>query len=241
MKRSTLILPVLSLLFVSFVKQGWPETVGSPTNPLKASTLHPNKPIETRPPKGDFFDEDVPNKKLLDKKQIRKLISSEPDPSMVLEPPPEPPKKETVKGPPPRPTPQAANLPPINTPDLNGTSSALARIPGQVPLNPEVAIILVNKEFYPAKVRLKGGVQTRLFFTTTNEKPAAVIVEQLQIQRWVAKENEMEPQTESERAKWEAAKEVSRNRVTEITVEPRKGTYIFLDAITGAKGQLIVE
>jgi hypothetical protein len=184
-------------------------------------------------------DDDAKKRTPLDKKQIRKLLSAEPDPSMVLEPPPEPPptKAPVVK----KPNPKAALPSMTPTTVVTKPSSGLKGIPGQIPLNPELAIILVDKQFFPSKIRLKEGVQTRLFFTTTNEKPAAIVIEQMQIQRWVAKEGEQAPPTEADRAKWEASKEVNRNRVTEILIEPRKGSYSIFDVITGAKGQVIVE
>jgi hypothetical protein len=107
---------------------------------------------------------------------------------------------------------------------------------------PEVAVILANKQFYPSRIRLKDGVQTRLFFTTINEKPAAVVVEKLQIQKWVSKEvNSRQPASEQDRAKWEATREVTKDRITEILMEPLRGSYSFHDVITGAKGQITVE
>ncbi len=169
----------------------------------------------------------------LDKKQIRKLLTSEPDPSLVLEPvadPPPPPKPIVPKAPPRRP---ASALP------ANGIKLG---IPGEAPAAAEVSVILMDKQFFPSKIKLKEGVQSRLYFTTTNDKAAALVIEELQIQRWVAKEGEKTaPLSELERAKMEATKEVSKDKITEIPLEPRRGTFIFHDLISGAKGQIVVE
>ncbi len=172
-------------------------------------------------------------KQPLDKKQIRKLLTAEPDPSLVLEPvaePPPPPKPVVPKPPPRRP---AQALP------SNGIRLG---IPGEAPASAEVAVILSEKQFIPAKVKLKAGVPSTLYFTTINDKPAAVVIEELQIQRWVAKEGEKPaPMSELERAKMEATKEVTKNKITEIMLEPHRGTFVFHDVISGAKGQIIVE
>jgi hypothetical protein len=209
-----------------------------PRNPLANALTAPQTVAENdTPDKKPGAEGEDTDKKPLDKKQIRKLLSAEPDPSLVLEPPPEP---TPTPVPPPKPPAPPARPAPVAAATVN-RSPALKGIPGQLPISPEVSIILVEKEFFPSKIRLKEGVQTRLFFTTTNEKPAAVVVEQLQIQRWVAKEGEQKPPSEEERAKWEAAKEVSKNRVTEVVIEPRRGTYSFHDVLSGAKGQIIVE
>lgn len=181
-----------------------------------------------------------------DNQSIRKLISSQPDPSLVLEPEETPEAKpknaKPRKGPPSRPV---ASLPGGNP---GGTALGKpgarfgGRLPSEVPTSPEVAIILVNNQFYPSRIRLKEGNQTRLYLTTTNEKPAAVVVEQLQIQRWIAKEGgAKKPQNEMERARMEVTREVTKNRVTEILIDPIRGTYSFHDVISGARGQIIVE
>lgn len=106
---------------------------------------------------------------------------------------------------------------------------------------PDIAIILAHNQFFPSRIRLKEGIQTRLIFTTVNKKPAALVIERLQIQRWIAKEKDPTPTSELERSKWEVNKEISSTKITEITLEPKKGTYAFHDAISGAAGEITVE
>lgn len=119
-------------------------------------------------------------------------------------------------------------------------------IPPSTPMTPmagvpDIAIILSNNQFFPSRIRLKEGIQTRLIFTTVNKKPAALVIERLQIQRWIAKEKEQTPTSELERSKWEVNKEVSSTKITEVTIDPKKGTYAFHDAISGATGEITVE
>lgn len=135
---------------------------------------------------------------------------------------------ETVQAPPPA---QVTPLLPVPK------TTALAPMNGV----PDVAIILSNNQFFPSKIRLKEGTQTRLIFTTTNKKPAALIMEKLQIQRWIAKEKEPVPASELERAKWEVNRELSASKVTEVVLDPKPGTYTFHDAISGASGEIEVE
>lgn len=227
--------------------------------------------------------------------EIRKIISAEPDPSLMLEPIPEapedkrkkvPPKPERPMPPTNRETASAAQgkSPELSIGGLGGGSAApaglggpiggappaaagggapstnpllslnpaagpggrkdprLGRLHGEAPPSPEVGVILHNKQFFPSRIRLKAGVQTRVYFTTTGDRPAAIVVEQLQVQKWLAKEGaERKPASEFERAKFEVSREVTKQKMTEITFEPRRGTYSFHDAISGAKGQIVVE
>jgi hypothetical protein len=106
---------------------------------------------------------------------------------------------------------------------------------------PDISIILANNQFYPSRIRLKEGIQTRLIFTTTNKRPAALVVERLQIQRWIAKEDEQKSSSEMERIRWEVSRELNASRVTEIIVDPKEGIYSFHDAMTGASGEITVE
>lgn len=106
---------------------------------------------------------------------------------------------------------------------------------------PDIAIILAHNQFFPSKIRMKEGIQTRLIFTTVNKKPAALVIERLQIQRWIAKEKERTPSSELERSRWEVNREISSTKITEITLDPKKGTYAFHDAISGAAGEIEVE
>ncbi|NDD04401.1 MAG: hypothetical protein EB078_05810, partial [Proteobacteria bacterium] len=54
----------------------------------------------------------------------------------------------------------------------------------------DFAVILSGNQFFPAKIRLRGGAKSRLIFTTTGRRPAALVFEKLQINRWIAGENE---------------------------------------------------
>lgn len=114
---------------------------------------------------------------------------------------------------------------------------ALAPLPGV----PDIAIILSNNQFFPSKIRLKEGVETRLIFTTTNKKPAALVMERLHIQRWIAKEKEPVPASELDRARWEVNRELSASKMTEVVLDPKEGIYSFHDAISGASGEIEVE
>lgn len=182
-------------------------------------------------------------------KQVRKLTSSQPDPSLVLELEEEDtsaPKKLTTKAPPKRPVAQPSTGPTKAPASLNTSGKPTLKLGGrlsaEIQSGPEVAIILVGKQFFPSRIRLKDGLPTRLYLTTTNERPAAVVVEQMKIQRWIAKEGgQPKAQTELERAKFEVRREVAAQRVTEIVMEPMRGTYSFHDVISGAKGQITVE
>jgi len=179
------------------------------------------------------------NGKPLDNKQIRKLLSAQPDPSVVLEPLPDPPPKPKVVE---KPKPVVPKPVPPQALGSGKQTLKFGRIPGEAPAVPEISVILANKQFFPARIRIREGTQTKLYFTTTNERPAAIVVERNQIQRWVAKEGgQPNAPSELERAKFEATREVSKQRVTEIMLDPKRGTYSFHDVISGAKGQITVE
>jgi hypothetical protein len=71
-------------------------------------------------------------------------------------------------------------------------------------------------------------------------KPAALIVEGLKMQRWIASENaSLTPSTAPDY--FELQRELTRERVTEITLEPSAGTYPFFDALSGARGEIVVQ
>jgi hypothetical protein len=105
----------------------------------------------------------------------------------------------------------------------------------------DFSIILSNNEFYPSKVILKAGSNIRLLFTTTNRKSSALVIEKLNIQRWVSSEPDNNKKNELDRSKFEVNKELSFNRVTEIEFDPKPGVYGFHDVITGASGEISVE
>ena len=108
---------------------------------------------------------------------------------------------------------------------------------GELPLEGEVAIILNNNRFYPARFKLKEGQPIHLYFTSLNPKPAALIIEELQIQRWIAKESPQRPTN----SPLEISRELDTNRMVEITLQPKRGTYQFHDALSGAMGEIFVE
>lgn len=146
------------------------------------------------------------------------------------------------------PTAQAANVPPPQSLTIS-PSQQPATAPraayqykicqGELPPTPEVAVILSNDKFYPNRVKLIEGLPTRLMFATTNRKPAALIIEKLKVQRWIAKEPKINMPQDAKSA--EINRELVTNRVTEITLEPRRGSYQFHDAVSGATGELVVE
>ncbi|MFM8313910.1 MAG: hypothetical protein ACKOA8_06460, partial [Deltaproteobacteria bacterium] len=105
----------------------------------------------------------------------------------------------------------------------------------------DFSIILAHQEFYPAKLVMKSGSSIRLLFTTTNRKPAALVIERLNIQRWVASSDEGQKKNELDRSKFEINRELTASRVTEIEFEPKPGVYSFHDVITGASGEIVVE
>lgn len=172
--------------------------------------------------------------------QVRRILTAQDDPSMILEPVPTPTPTPT-----PSPTPTATPTPkpsptPTPTPIPLKAKLQTDRIIEAAP-TVEVAIILHNGQFFPSKIKLRDGALAKLYFATINDKPAALIIERLQIQRWIAKEDQPKPTTEIDRAKYELTRELSRNRITEIKLEPTKGSYSFHDALSGARGQITVE
>ena len=127
-----------------------------------------------------------------------------------------------------------------------GTFNYKFAVPPTTPSRPpkgvsDISIILSNNEFYPAKVVLKSGESVRLLFTTTNRKPAALVIEKLNIQRWVSSQVEGETKKELDRSKFELNRELSSRRVTDVNFDPKPGVYSFHDVITGASGEISVE
>lgn len=114
-------------------------------------------------------------------------------------------------------------------------------VTNEAPPASEVSVILSQQNFFPATIRLAPDKQAKLYFTTTNKKPAALIIERLNIQRWIAKDGAPVPQNDVERAPWEITRELGFDRVTEVTIVPKKGSYSFYDALSGARGEIVVE
>lgn len=109
----------------------------------------------------------------------------------------------------------------------------------ELPIEPEVAIILSAQRFFPARIRLKEGQSTRLLFTSLNARPAALVIEQLQVQRWIA--SEKGSNAGLGRMPAEILREIGNNRMTEVTLQPQRGNYTFHDALSGAVGEIVVE
>lgn len=138
--------------------------------------------------------------------------------------------------------PKAATAKPESAP-TTGTSpapvAAATAEPTAFPAGSEIAVILSKDRFFPSQIRLRAGVPTALVFTTVNKKPAALVIEQLSVQRWVAAE--ASPSIDRATAPTEITRELNADRVTTISFEPVKGKYGFHDALSGARGEIIVE
>lgn len=107
---------------------------------------------------------------------------------------------------------------------------------------PELAIVLSEGKFHPSRIRLKQGEQTKLLFTTIGKKPAALIIERLRVQKWLSRPEEAALRAPaSTNSPWEVNREVSSNRMTEVLLDPVRGSYSFHDAISGATGEIVVE
>jgi hypothetical protein len=103
----------------------------------------------------------------------------------------------------------------------------------------EVAIILEQNRFFPARIRLRENQLTTLMFTNVNKRPAALVFERMNVEKWVAATSgpgETRPQNALE-----IDRELSTERITEIPIELASGSYSFHDALSGARGEIIVE
>lgn len=107
------------------------------------------------------------------------------------------------------------------------------------PSGTEIAIILSRDRFYPSQIRIRAGVPTTLIFTTVNKKPAALVIEPLAVQRWIASESPDPVERATKPA--EITREINGDRATTVSFEPTKGKYGFHDALSGARGEIIVE
>lgn len=96
----------------------------------------------------------------------------------------------------------------------------------------DISIIFSNKEFYPSQIRMKKTSKTRLIFTTTEKKPAALVFEKQKITRWLASESaSLGPEY----------RELNPSKISEIRFDAEPGVYRFYDAISGASGEIEVE
>jgi hypothetical protein len=109
-----------------------------------------------------------------------------------------------------------------------------------LPAAAEAAVILSRNQFYPSRINVPQGTRVRIWFTTVEPRPAALVVEGLKMQRWIASENNSVTSGNSP-GYFELQREVTRERVTEITLQPSAGTYPFFDALSGARGEIVVE
>ncbi len=143
----------------------------------------------------------------------------------------------------------SATPPAVSTPAASRTPSNEKMVETKVSLDeptnvrgPEVAIVLTDGKFRPARLRLRSGETTRLLFTTLGHKPAALIIERLRVQKWLARPEEAAKRAPaSNAAPWEVNRELSSTRLTEIALDPVRGNYTFHDAISGATGEIVVE
>ncbi len=166
------------------------------------------------------------------------------------EPPPKKIKAQAKKERSAKPAEELAEVAKEPTPDPLSRPTPLAPVPrekiekfgnsplAEIPLEPEIAIILSAQRFFPARVRIKEGQATRLLFTSLNSRPAALVIEQLQVQRWIAND---QPTNGPNRVPAEILREIGNNRMTEVLLQPQRGTYTFHDALSGAVGEIVVE
>lgn len=112
-------------------------------------------------------------------------------------------------------------------------------VPRAAPAGPDVAVILSGNQFFPAKIRLRESERSRLLFTNLNRKPGALIIEKMNVQRWIANEDKGEQARRS--ARMEIEREIGRTKVTEVALKPPRGVYTFHDAVSGASGEITVE
>lgn len=102
----------------------------------------------------------------------------------------------------------------------------------------EVAVILTRGQFIPSTIKLRTGMRTRLVFATVNPKPGALVIEGMNLQRWVPNG---EPAAQRPPERIEIEREVASDRVTEIVFDPISGNFPFHDALSGARGEIVVE
>lgn len=121
------------------------------------------------------------------------------------------------------------------------TQAAIHQDPAPYTGVADVSIILTQNQFFPNKVRLKDGVQTRLTFTTVNKKPAALIIEPLRVQRWIASAQEAVKMSADPEAKFKYTRELNSAGVTQVLLDPTTGVYSFYDVVGGARGEIIVD
>ncbi len=110
---------------------------------------------------------------------------------------------------------------------------------------PEVSVILSGQQFVPARFRIKSGMKTKIYFTTTQRRPSALVIERLSIQRWIgqhdAQFSNIATKESPKRDNDTINREINSQKMTEIILDPKPGTYGFHDPLSGARGEIIVE
>jgi len=104
------------------------------------------------------------------------------------------------------------------------------------PAGSEIAVVLYQDRFFPSRLVLRAGAPTTLVFATVNRKPAALVIEPISVQRWIASGGRSDAG-----ASLEINREVNIERVTVVSFEPVRGRYRFHDALGGARGEIVVE
>lgn len=120
---------------------------------------------------------------------------------------------------------------PQSPPELTAppVTSQLVALPGVT----DFSIILSDKEFFPAMIRMKQSEKARLLFISTSTKPGALVFTKPQIQRWL----DREPASTG----LDIKKEINAAKVTQIEFSAEPGVYKFYDALSGATGEIQVE
>lgn len=124
--------------------------------------------------------------------------------------------------------------------DAAQQEQATAQDKPSLPAAAEAAVILSRNQFYPSRITVPNGTRVRIWFTTVETRPAALVVEGLKMQRWIASDSNSNFAGGAP-GYFELQRELTRERVTEITLQPNTGTYPFFDALSGARGEIVVE
>lgn len=150
------------------------------------------------------------------------------------EPKPLPPEKKEIPK-------KVAIAPKPPPPPPGPPKPAIKKVRRPQPISSEIAIILQNGAFYPSKILLRPDTAATLIFATVHDKPAALIIEKMNLQRWIAKTEDPAVSQAFEQQRWELTREIAKNKVTRVSIEPSRGTYQFHDALSGALGEIVVE
>ncbi len=108
------------------------------------------------------------------------------------------------------------------------------------PAGPEMVVLLAKDQFFPKRIRVREGQEVRLLFTTVNKRPGALVIDTLQVQRWIPSSEEIQRLLGAD-APSLGRRDLDPRKISEVTLKPLAGTYSFHDAVTGAEGEIIVE